>query len=151
MIPATVHPMVRIVTEKSMLVAITGAQVSRLQAVIKCLYSEGVLPDRITVLSPLGTDRCCATSVLEPRFVPVGRNNVLEIECGNCASATSCTISASKGFENDVIILTDVENLDLEWWSSIIYVGMIQAQVVLPVLLSDLLDDIYMRLGYSSR
>ncbi len=119
------------------------AQMSKLSKIVKRLLGEKVSPSRITVLSPLSVEKCCASSISDPQFVSVGWNNVWEIATGKCRSASYCTVSAFKGLENDFIILTDIEDLDSEWWRSVIYVGMSRAKVGLHLLLHESLRNVY--------
>jgi hypothetical protein len=56
-----------------------------------------------------------------------------------------CTVSSFKGLENDFIVLTDIEELDSEWWRSVIYVGMSRARVGLHLLLSESLRETYQK------
>jgi len=53
------------------------------------------------------------------------------------------TISAFKGLEADIVILTDIEKLDGYWWQAVLYVGMTRARVELVVLLPEKLRNIY--------
>ncbi|WP_054030614.1 nuclease-related domain-containing DEAD/DEAH box helicase [Desulfatitalea tepidiphila] len=119
------------------------AQGRKLSSVLKCLHREEVAPGRITVLSARNLEKCCAASISNPNLVPVQWNNVWEIVTGKCPSASYCTISAFKGLENDFIILTDIEDLESDWWRSVIYVGMSRARVGLYLLMHESLREVY--------
>lgn len=118
-------------------------QARKLSSVLKRLRCGEVSPSRVTVLSPLNIDKCCAASVSTSRLVPVKWNNVWEIVNGKCTSVSYCTVSAFKGLENDFIILTDIEDIDSEWWRSVIYVGMSRARVGLHLLMHESLREVY--------
>ncbi|WP_444898359.1 NERD domain-containing protein [Microbulbifer sp. VAAC004] len=53
------------------------------------------------------------------------------------------TISAFKGLEADVIILTDINDFESDWWKSVLYVGMSRARVELVILLPEKLRVVY--------
>ena len=103
-------------------------QAAALTRVLKRLLSEQIAPHRITVLSPRKIDQCCAATVTDPRIVTLNSQNVWDISRGACSAISRCSVSAFKGLENDFIVLTDVEDLQTEWWRSVIYVGMSQAE-----------------------
>jgi len=121
----------------------TEEQASTLTRLLKRLITEDVPLGRITILSPRKVDDCCAASVHDPRLVQVTTENVWEIIAGTCPSISYCTVSSFKGLENDFIVLTDIEDLESEWWRSVIYVGMSRARVGLHVLLNESLRDVY--------
>lgn len=118
-------------------------QASTLARVLKRLIAEDVPPGRITVLSPRKVDDCCAASVHDLQLVQVTTENVWEIIAGTCPSINYCTVSSFKGLENDFIVLTDIDDLESEWWRSVIYVGMSRARVGLHLLLSESLRGVY--------
>jgi hypothetical protein len=120
-----------------------GTQVSRLSKIVKRVLAEQVSPSRITVLSPRNIEQCCAAAVSDPPLVPVTWNNVWEVATGTCRSVSYCTVSAFKGLENDFIVLTDIEDLESEWWRSVIYVGMSRARVGLHMLIHESLKETY--------
>ena len=115
----------------------------KLSSILKRLFREEVAPGRVTVLSARNVEKCCAASVSDPKLVPVELNNVWEIFAGKCQSSSFCTISAFKGLENDFIVLTDIEDLESEWWRSVIYVGMSRARVCLYLLMHESLREVY--------
>jgi Nuclease-related domain/Schlafen group 3, DNA/RNA helicase domain len=118
-------------------------QVRRLSGIIKRLLGEDVSPSRITVLSPRNIEDCCAASLSDSQIIPLTRRNIRDFTAGKCPSASYCTISSFKGLENDFIVLTDIEDLESEWWRSVIYVGMSRARVGLYVLLHESLRAVY--------
>ena len=71
------------------------------------------------------------------------KNNVWNISTGEYGFVTYSSVSAFKGLENDFIILTDIEDLEQEWWRSVVYVGMSRARVSLHVLLNKSLKPTY--------
>lgn len=118
-------------------------QPSALARILKRLLSEDVAPSRITVLSPRKAEDCCAASMTDPALVQLTKHNLWEIATGSCDSISYCSVSAFKGLENDFIILTDIEDLESEWWRSVIYVGMSRARAGLYLLLKQSLRSIY--------
>lgn len=118
-------------------------QPATLSRILKRLLADDVRPARITVLSPRRLDQACATHVSDPRLTPITTHNVWEVVTGEGKSISYCTVSAFKGLENDFIVLTDIENLDAEWWRSVIYVGMSRARVGLQLLLRESLRPAY--------
>ncbi len=120
-----------------------ASQTTALTRVLKRLLAEDVKPGQITVLSPRGSDQCCAAATHDPQMVQITRNNVWEIATGSCRTVSFSSVSSFKGLENDFIVLTDVENLDSDWWRSVIYVGMSRARVGLHVILHESLRPAY--------
>ncbi len=53
------------------------------------------------------------------------------------------TVSAFKGLEADVVILTDVNDFESDWWKAVLYVGMSRARVDLVILLPEKLKSAY--------
>jgi len=62
---------------------------------------------------------------------------------GACDSISYCSVSSFKGLENDFIILTDIEDLNSDWWRSVIYVGMSRTRFGLHMLLYQSLRSTY--------
>lgn len=112
-------------------------QINKLSRILRRLLAEEVGPSRITVLSPRNAEECCAASVSDPNLLPVAWNNVWELAAGKLHSISYCTVSSFKGLENDFILLTDIDDLQSEWWRSVIYVGMSRARVGLHLLLHE--------------
>jgi len=119
------------------------AQATALSKIVKQLLAGNVAPGRITILSPRNIGRCCAATVSDLPLMAVSWNNVLEVARGECRSVSYSTISAFKGLENDFIVLTDIEDLESEWWRSVIYVGMSRARVGLHLLIHESLKVTY--------
>ena len=121
----------------------TDAQALKLSRLLKRLLDDDVAPNRITVLSPRKVKQCCAALISDPQLVRITGSNIWEIAKGTNHSISYCTVSSFKGLENDFIVLTDIEELDSEWWRSVIYVGMSRARVGLHLLLSESLRETY--------
>lgn len=121
----------------------SGSQPAALTRVLLRMLKDGVRPERITVLSPRGASACCAASVADPPLVQATRKNVWEIATGKFGAISYCSVSSFKGLENEFIVLTDIEDLDTEWWRSVIYVGMSRARVGLHLLLAESLQSTY--------
>lgn len=120
-----------------------SSQPVTLTRVLKQMLKDGVRPGRITVLSPRSISRCCAASISDPPLVPATRENIWQIATGEFDAVSYCSVSSFKGLENEFIVLTDIEDLDTEWWRSVIYVGMSRARVGLHLLVSNSLRPAY--------
>lgn len=120
-----------------------AVQPKTLSRILKRLLADGVPTARITVLSPRKLDQACATHVTDPLLMRITTQNVWEVATGKCQSISYSTVSAFKGLENDFIVLTDIENLDAEWWRSVIYVGMSRARVGLHLMIRESLRPMY--------
>lgn len=120
-----------------------NTQWSALTRILKRLLSEKIAPCKITVLSPHKSEDSCASSITDPPLMPLTINNVWEITSGTCNMISCCSVSVFKGLENDFIILTDIEDLDSDWWRSVVYVGMSRARVGLHLLLNQSLQSTY--------
>lgn len=107
------------------------------------LANEGVAPGRITILSPRNLSECCAIGMTAPDMEEVSWSNVGNVMAGKNARVTYSTVSAFKGLENDFILLTDVEDIESEWWRSVIYVGMSRARVGLHLFITESLKGTY--------
>jgi hypothetical protein len=119
------------------------SQQTILSRILKDLLSGGIATSRITILSPRKARKCCASEIKNLSIKPVTKNNVWHVSTGEYSFVTYSSISAFKGLENDFIILTDIEDLEKEWWRSVVYVGMSRARVSLHVLLNKSLKPIY--------
>ena len=120
-----------------------AAQPETLSRILNRLLAEDIDPARITVLSPRRLDQACASRVSDPRLVQLTTGNVWEFASSGSRAISYCTISAFKGLENDFIVLTDIENLDADWWRSVIYVGMSRARIGLQLLIPEALRSKY--------
>lgn len=114
----------------------------KLKALIIELMRDGVAPGSISILSGKTRDEACVT-----RHPPdVGQSIChIEDETGHCPidAISAASVSAFKGLENDVIILTDVPQLDplSDWGRAVLYVGMTRARSKLFMLVDkDYLD-----------
>lgn len=114
-----------------------------LSRLLSRLLSDGVTASKITVLTPRRLDQACPIGDSGPELLPITTENVCEVASGKSKYVTRCTVSSFKGLENDFIVLTDIENLEADWWRSVIYVGMSRARVGLVVLLKESLRPIY--------
>src|SRR5262249_16339184 len=87
--------------------------------------------------------QCCASNVLDFPLCRVTEENVTEVVSGRFEQASWATVSSFKGLENDFIILTDITNLESDWWRSVVYVGMSRARVRLHLVLPSALRAAY--------
>ena len=118
-------------------------QPKRLKNLLYRLYESGVRAGRITVLTTRSLGNSCLPAVTDPVLEPVTEQNVYDVISGTHGSTTFSTVSAFKGLENDYIVLVDVENLDGDWWRSVIYVAMSRARAGLSVLVPNSLRPTY--------
>lgn len=118
-------------------------QPKRLKNLLYRLYQDGVKAGRVTVLTPRSLANSCLPKVSDPVLEPVTEQNVYDVVTGAHGSTTFSTVSSFKGLENDYIVLADVENLDGDWWRSVIYVGMSRARAGLCVLVPNSLRPSY--------
>ena len=114
-------------------------QGKKLKALLVVLLKEGVKPGNVTILSGCRIEKSCVFN-----YPPdVGKKiQFLDSSFRGDAdkeSFSAGTISAFKGMENDIIILTDlpVPDSDAEWDRSITYVGMTRAKTKVYALISD--------------
>ena len=105
-------------------------QGKKLRAVLIDLMSEGVPASSITILSGCRREDSCVE-----KYPPdIGKNIVFikgeTLKMIDENSVTACTVSAFKGMENEIIILTDlpVPRDEGNWERSIVYVGMTRAR-----------------------
>lgn len=73
----------------------------------------------------------------------VTADNAAQVVAGTGDALTVCSISSFKGLENDFIIVTDIDELGVDWWRAVVYVGMSRARVGLILLLNSKLRPIY--------
>jgi hypothetical protein len=118
-------------------------QPKRLKNLLYRLYGGGVSAGRITVLTPRSLANSCLPAVTDPELEPVTEQNVYDVVTGAYGATTFSTVSSFKGLENDYIVMADVENLDGDWWRSVIYVGMSRARAGLCVLVPTSLRPAY--------
>jgi hypothetical protein len=118
-------------------------QSAKLRQLLRRLVGEGISLGRITVLSPHGAERCVAAQLLDLPAAQVTADNAAQVVAGIGDDLTLCSISSFKGLENDFIVITDIEELDVDWWRAVVYVGMSRARAGLILLLNSKLKPIY--------
>ncbi|MBI2478263.1 MAG: NERD domain-containing protein [Planctomycetia bacterium] len=118
-------------------------QVDLLSSILKALKKEDVSAYQITVLSTRKAADCCAAKLANPRFTLITKDNAWKIGSPTLDDITYCTVSSFKGLENDFIVLTDVDELNTDWWKGVVYVGMSRARTGLLVLMNDMLKEAY--------
>jgi hypothetical protein len=118
-------------------------QPKRLQSLLYRLYEEGVKPGRVTVLSPRSPGQSCISAVSDLVLAPITEQNVISVVTTSHGVTTYSTVSSFKGLENDVIVLVDIENLDADWWRSVVYVGMSRARAGLYLVVPSSLRPAY--------
>lgn len=121
-------------------------QSNALSAVLQSLLNEDVAPCQITVLSPRRVEDCCAAQLSAPSLTRITKHNGWKVGSHLLNAITYCTVSSFKGLENDFIVLTDVDELNTDWWKGVVYVGMTRARIGLYLLMNNSL-----KLAYSER
>ena len=109
----------------------------KLRAILVRLMRDGVKRSQITILSGTRREESCLAQFppeLGQQVVWLDGNSVGRL---NADYITACTISAFKGLENDVIIITDVPIPKTNWQKSMIYVGMTRARTSVHALVTD--------------
>ena len=112
-------------------------QGAQLQAVLTRLLADGVAPSSITVLSGVRRELACVSEYpprIDPEVVWLEGENirVLRDDC-----ITAATISAFKGLENEVIVLTDLPVPTRDWDRSQAYVGMTRAKTQVNAMITE--------------
>ena len=119
----------------------------KLNALLVELIREGIPPGEITILTAQRIADCsvCKSppSIGKPIYY-VGRSG----EAAPDDAITVCSISAFKGLENEVIILTDIPDIEAmsAWSKSIIYVGMTRARTKLFIFVAPRFLEVRTRL-----
>jgi hypothetical protein len=97
--------------------------VQRLQQIIEDLICNGVLPDRITILSPVKLENSVVNLI--------GKYKIKEYKAEGNDTISFCTIQGFKGLENTVVILTDITSFRNE---KLMYVALSRAVAGLYVI-----------------
>lgn len=109
----------------------------------KLLTEESILPSSITLLTPRNTGSMSlfATGVKVPRcMVEANENNITDLTPGKVYYSSA---QSFKGLENDVVIFTDLNSFDGDYFESVNYVAMTRAKEKLYVLMSKTLNKEY--------
>ncbi len=109
----------------------------KLLALLDRLCEQGIKPRDVTVLSARKLDNSCTSGLPKGRLVTLSADNIKEIVGSRNPCPTLSTVSAFKGLENNYVILTDIEELESDWWRSVVYVGMSRARLGLFVLIRE--------------
>lgn len=118
-------------------------QVKLLEKQIRRILEGCVKPADVIILSAVAAAESAASELPDDEVWKFDEASVVKGE-GN-RQIGYCTVSAYKGLEADVVILTDITRLDSDWWQSVLYVGMSRAKVELIILLPENLKSIYNR------
>jgi len=116
-------------------------QKNQLDKQIKRIISGGVNVTDVIILSAISNTKAVA------RELPAEEVKMLD-EAFLTGEYTGehirySTISAFKGLEADIVILTDITDFESDWWKSVLYVGMSRARVELVILLPEKLKSSY--------
>jgi hypothetical protein len=120
-----------------------ASQVRQLRQTLADLLQRHARPGSITVLSPRRLEDSCASALADMDLEPVTEANVVAVMAGSQGRITYATVSSFKGLENDFIVLTDIDELEKNWWRSVVYVGMSRARVGLHLLLNEGAKPVY--------
>ncbi len=118
----------------------TKGQVRALNHQLERLLSEEISCPDIVILSARSIDKCVASKIDKNIVKPF---EVADLDARDVNRVSYSTISAFKGLESPIVILTDIEELEGDWWASVLYVGMSRAKVELIVLLPEKLKAFY--------
>jgi hypothetical protein len=108
----------------------------KLRALLVDLIRQGIAPRDITILSGASLETSSASSIANDQGLAIDLKPSFEDGIGT-DKVTASTISAFKGLENEIIILTDLPALDSTWAKAIYYVGMTRARTMLYALVDD--------------
>ncbi|WP_245683854.1 AAA domain-containing protein [Vulcanibacillus modesticaldus] len=100
-----------------------------LEKEISRLVSQGLSPNRITILSPYTKKKSCLGSISRIKEWPI-----VDLKKENGSGIKFSTIRSFKGLEADIVFLIDVHNNDLMCSPEEIYVGASRARYMLYVL-----------------
>lgn len=103
----------------------------KLRALLVELIRDGVAPRDITILSTCAVDQSVAAVLAAGNSPRIELRTSFEATTSDAVTASS--ISAFKGLENEVIILTDLKGADAQtaWHKAVLYVGMTRARTKL--------------------
>jgi hypothetical protein len=113
-------------------------QARKLRALLLDLIKQGVPPGQITILSGKALDQACVASFPPDIGKVITRLDTERTDLAVDALSTA-TVSAFKGLENEVVILTDLPALEpmTPWARSIFYVAMTRAKSKLFALVDE--------------
>ncbi len=103
--------------------ATPSQQRKELTSVLERLQKESFTSDDIVVLSPKAGSRCVAASVTEKPWP----ERLAPIDQAKQGQIPFTTIQSFKGLESPAIVVTDIEHLDSELFSSLFYVATTRA------------------------
>jgi hypothetical protein len=105
--------------------------VRKLRALLVELTREGVAAHDITLLSSCAPEKSLAAALARERSLRIDLRATLDSTASDSVTATS--ISAFKGLENEVVVLTDLPLPDTRagWRQAALYVGMTRARTKL--------------------
>jgi hypothetical protein len=115
-------------------------QINALERQIKRFRDEGIPSSDIIILSARSGEQCAASKIDEKYVKPFDSS---EYSDKNNNRISYSTVSGYKGLEASIVILTDIEEIEGDWWSSVLYVGMSRAKIELVVILPEKLKALY--------
>ena len=76
-------------------------------------------------------------TLVRRKVVKLEPHHITSFGTPSAPQAHWATVSAFKGLESDVVVLVGIEQLDSNWWSSVLYVGMSRARVRLHLVIDE--------------
>lgn len=109
---------------------------------------HGLRPGQITILSPHATPDWLGDlrAVLDCPLRYLDEDDARLLMARRLTSLSFCPVSGFKGLENDIIVLTDIADVDKDWARAVLYVGMSRARTQLFMVLPVKLKTAYKRL-----
>jgi hypothetical protein len=112
-----------------------------LEKQIKRITTGGVSPSDVMILSAVSRSKAVAGELPKEEVQVLDEAFLSGEDTAECIRYS--TISAFKGLEADVVILSDIKDFESDWWKSVLYVGMSRARVELVILLQERLKSAY--------
>lgn len=109
------------------------------------LFSDGILPEDVMILSMKSIENSCVAQHLNRIVFPVADARVRQVPEG---SIGFCTVQGFKGLESDVVVLVDVDDLQSLYASANMYVGASRARALLGIFISESVRDQYEALAF---
>ena len=116
-------------------------QKSLLKKQINRITRGGVSTTDVVILSAISNSKAVACELSETEVKKLDETFLTGKDRAD--GIRYSTISAFKGLEADVVILTDIYDFESDWWKSVLYVGMSRSRVELILLLPEKLKSAY--------
>jgi hypothetical protein len=103
--------------------ATPSQQRKELGKTLEHLINESYINDDIVILSPKAGTRCVAANVTDKLW----SDQLIAFEAASPGKIAYTTIQSFKGLESPAIVVTDIEHIDSEMFSSLLYVATTRA------------------------